>query len=275
MELSTISRHIKGLEDRLSGTLCIRGPGGFELTDLGQVALRVAVMAGDTLDRARDELNLARGVVMGELRIGIADNCLSNPKSALARTLGEFSQQAPAVELYISVRPPNELVNDLMSRQLHLCVIAGAVPEEKIELTHLFNEEFRLYAGGSFSAAPNLQDLSDLGYSLVARQNSHKTAGLGQRLGIPQTAVASGLEAVATLLASGKFIGFLPTHYAKSIEGHHTLTEISGADTLRYTVEFFLGHERNRPMSAQADLMVRLLSSAHISGNTLAGSDGS
>lgn len=49
-----------------------------------------------------------------------------------------------------------------------------------------------------------------MNYSLVVRQNSHKTDGLDRRLGIPQTAVASGLEVAAALLSSGKFIGFLP-----------------------------------------------------------------
>lgn len=38
---------------------------------------------------------------------------------------------------------------------------------------------------------------------------------------------------------------------------------MSDAIALGYTVEFFLDHERIRSMSAQADLMARLLTSAH------------
>ncbi|MCV9938320.1 LysR family transcriptional regulator [Boseaceae bacterium BT-24-1] len=263
MELSTISRHIKALEDRLAGTLCIRGPAGFELTDLGRVALKVAVMAGDTLDRARDELNLARSVITGELRIGIADNCLSNGKSVISQAIADFSQQAPAVDLYVSVRPPNELVDELLARHFHLCVLAGAVPEDKIVLDHLFDEEFRLYAGRMPSQAVHVSELETLGYALIARENSHKTTGLGSRLGIPQKAVASGLEAVATLLASGRFVGFLPTHYVSAIEERHCIREVAGAEALSYHVDFFLGRETNRPMSSQADLMTRLLVGSH------------
>lgn len=91
MERSTISRHLKSLELRLGGCLCLRGPSGFELTELGETVLQAAIAACDTLDAVRDRLNQARNVLTGELVVGIADNCLSNPRSKVVSALARFA----------------------------------------------------------------------------------------------------------------------------------------------------------------------------------------
>lgn len=264
MERSTISRHIKGLEERLGGRLCLRGPAGFELTEFGRVAMHASITACDTLDQVRDELNLALSVLTGNLILGLADNCLTNPGARIVSAITAFKNQAPGVNLRIAVRPPNDLLDDLLTRRLHLCVVGKPLHSEKLHIQHLFDEEFRLYVGGGPSdPAPRIEELQRRGYTLVSRENDPHTRALAAQLKLAGSAVASGLEAVATFLASGSFVGFLPTHYASALKPQHGLREVAGADAHYYRTEFYLARESSRPLSAQGRLLTRLLDGAH------------
>jgi DNA-binding transcriptional LysR family regulator len=264
MERSTISRHIKALEERLGGQLCLRGPAGFELTDLGRATLRASITACDTLDHVRDQLNLARSVMTGDLLIGLADNCLSNPRARIVEAVAAFRAQAPGVQLHMSIRPPAQLLDDLTTRHLHLCVTGKPGDPGRFALQHLFDEEFRLYVGGAPDApAPHADELERLGYVLVTRDGDPRPKALAARLKLSRQAVASGLEAVATFLASGGFVGFLPAHYASELSQSYRLREVVGAEASFYGTEFYLAHERSRPLSSPGRLFANLLTAAH------------
>jgi DNA-binding transcriptional LysR family regulator len=257
MERSTISRHLLALETRLGSRLCFRGPAGFELTDFGRRALHASIAACDALEAVRHELNLARNVLSGELKIGIADNCLSNRRCRLAETLTHFREAAPDVALNISIRLPSALVEDVLERRLHLAISGQPAGNSKLEYTSLFTEEFRLYTA---AASPlKLDALRDGNVVLVTRTNDRRTQNLAKRLQIKQHAVAFGLEAVATMLVGGGFVGFLPTHYVEMLTPIHQLQEVSGAEALRYTTQFSLISAIDRPLPPSGRLLAKLL----------------
>lgn len=264
MERSTISRHIKALEERLGGQLCMRGPAGFELTELGRTTLRASITACDTLDHVRDELNLARSVMTGDLMIGLADNCLSNPCARVVSAVAAFRLQAPGVRLHMSIRPPAQLFEDLATRHLHLCVTGMPGEHGKFTLQHIFDEEFRLYVGGGpDDPVPHIGELERLGYVLVTRDGDARPRALATRLKLTRQAVASGLEAVATFLAAGGFVGFLPAHYASELSQSYRLREVAGAGPVFYKTQFFLAYEKSRPLSSPGRLFANLLIAAH------------
>ncbi len=257
MERSTISRHLLALETRLGGRLCFRGPSGFELTDFGHRALHASIAACDALDMVRHELNLARNILSGDLKIGIADNCLSNPRCQLADTLTQFRNAAPDVTLNISIGLPSALVEDVLERRLHLAISGQAAGNGKLDYTSLFTEEFRLYAAAGAPLA--LDDLRSSNVVLVTRTNDRRTQNLARRLQIPQRAVAFGLEAVATMLVGGGFVGFLPTHYVEMLGPIHRLQEVAGAEAFRYTTQFSLISAIDRPLPPSGRLLAKLL----------------
>jgi len=263
MERSTISRHIQALETRLGGRLCLRGPSGFDLTELGRSALDAAIIASDTLDQVRDELNGARGLITGELKIGIADNCLSNPGARIVSVLSEFRSQAPGATLNVSIRPPQELATELLARRLHLAITGWPMGDDKLQRHTLFREEFRLYAGAIEGQTVHLSSLGEHGLRLVTREGERHSQALARRLGIEGRAVALGLEAVATLLACGGFVGYLPTHYVAALSQMHRFQEVAGAEAVAYSAEFSLVRERIRPLSRAGEFFVDLLIAAH------------
>jgi DNA-binding transcriptional LysR family regulator len=257
MERSTISRHLLALETRLGSRLCFRGPSGFELTDFGRRALHASIAACDALETVRDELNLARNILSGELKIGIADNCLSNPRCRLAETLAQFRETAPDVALNISIGLPSALVEEVLERRLHLAISGQPASNSKLEYASLFTEEFRLYTA---AASPlSLESLRDGDVVLVTRTNDRRTQNLAKRVQIKRHAVAFGLEAVATMLIGGGVVGFLPTHYAEMLAPIHHLQEVSGAEAFRYTTQFSLISAIDRPLPPSGRLLAKLL----------------
>ena len=60
---------------------------------------------------------------------------------------------------------------------------------------------------------------------------------IGNRLGMTRHATGYDQEAIAMLILSGRYIGYLPDHYAEQFIGMDTMRLI-GANTFHYTCEF-------------------------------------
>jgi LysR family transcriptional regulator, transcriptional activator for bauABCD operon len=273
MERSTISRHVQALEMRLGGALCLRGPGGFELTELGRTALAAAATACDTLDRVRDQLNSAHEVVTGQLALGLADNCLTNPDACIPEAIRRFRLEAPAVQLHISVRPPIELAAELLTRRLHLAVGGPSVGDPRLTNTWLFVEEAKLYTAAPADPEADAVRLVERGFAVVTRDRDRHSLALANRLGAERCVVASGIEAVATLLTAGNCIGFLPTHLATSLPRSLPLAEVAHAGSWTYGSDFSLIQDATRPLSRAGDLMKAILMQVHETARSPAASD--
>lgn len=264
MERSTISRHLKALEHRLGGCLCLRGPSGFELTEFGETVLAAAVAACDMLDRVRDDLNRARNILTGDLHVGIADNCLSNPACRIGEALARMSVEAPGVRIHLVVHPPADLARELTARQLHLCINGPLQREEDFVRHPLFGEEFRLFVRAC-PQTPQVRfcELVTRNYGIVTRRGEPHSERLASLLPEARRSEALGLEAVAALIASGHAVGLLPTHYAALIAPFCPLREVEEADHLVYDSPFFLNYERSRPLSAPGRLFRDIVRKVH------------
>ena len=273
IDRSSISRQLSTLETRLNARLCFRGPGGFELTEFGRAVLRAAINADDTLQMIGHELDRARSVMSGSLHVGIADNCLTNPDCALVEALTRFRQLAPDVTVHLSIHLPSELLAKLADRQLQLAItgttlgVTGTtVGSSRLVCMPLFEETFRLYVAAREGAPPSLDQLSEQGYELVVRERDPHTARLVEQVGIARHGVSVGLEAVATLLASGRFAGFLPTHYASALQSMYRFVPVRNAEPLNYTSVFALIKVEDRQLAPSAELFIRQLQDAHKGG---------
>jgi len=267
MERSTISRHLQTLEIKLGATLCYRGPAGFELTEFGQVALKIAIAAGDTLNMVRDELDRARNIVSGDLHVGVADICLSNPRCRVYQAVAAFREAAPSATLHLSIETANALRQGLLERRLHICIVGtapGDANDAAVRRQTLFPEQFRLYVGlPNGGEPPTMAMLQAQDYVLVTRAGDFRTANLAKRLKLKRRAVALGLEAVATLLAGGGYVGYLPAHYVDSLSHLHRFGEVRGAKALGYTVEFAMATSQIHRLPPSGHLLTALLRQAH------------
>ena len=86
---------------------------------------------------------------------------------------------------------------------------------------------------------PHISELRERGIGLVVREGARTpAAAVGLRLDLDVKVNASGLEAVAMLLATGRFAGLLPTHLASAMGGLSALREVRGAQKLAVSTRF-------------------------------------
>ncbi|MDD2811098.1 LysR family transcriptional regulator, partial [Rhodoferax sp.] len=217
---STVSRHIKDLETRLGLRLCRRGRAGFALTAEGQqiYAETLRLLASADAFRSRvDEIHQRMG---GELHLAVFDKTASNPQSHIGQAIARFVAQAPEVALHLHVAPLDAIERGVLDGQFQVGIIPGHRTSKLLAYDELFTETMYLYCGAAhplFAAAPNAEPLD------WAALRAHAFAGLGyhspnmeltQQVALTRAATGYDQEAIATLILSGCFLGFLPDHYA-------------------------------------------------------------
>lgn len=263
---STISRHVKDLEVRLGLSLCRRGRAGFSLTaEGGQIyAETLRLLAStDAFRSSVDEIHRRMG---GQLQLAVFDKTASNPAARISQAIALFCERAPGVELHVHVGPINAIERGVIDGQFHVGVIPGHRRSASLHYDALFEETMFLYCGAGhrlFDAGP-----AGLGWEALARE---QFAGLGyhspnmdisQQMRLPRKATGFDQEAIATLILSGCFIGFLPDHYAAGFVQRGQMRALN-PEVLRYTCSF-LGILRRSPAPARATrVFQQCLVSAH------------
>lgn len=252
--ISTISRQVKDLETRLGLTLCRRGRSGFALTAEGQ---RVYEETARFLDAADvflvgvDDIHRRMG---GQLDIGIFDKTATNPAARIGEAISMFADSAPEVALQIQVSTINAIERRLIDGSLHVGIIPVHRNSESLEYDELFDETMLLYCGEAHPLFKGRHPVAD--WKALA---DYKFAGLGyhspnmeasQRAGLRRTATGLDQEAIATLILSGHFLGFLPDHYAEVFERAGRMKAIR-PEVFRYTCDFVVV-TRKSPAPARA-----------------------
>ncbi len=217
--MSTISRHIKDLEERLGLVLCRRGRGGFGLTPEGERVYAAAENLLNATESFRGSLHDIHQRMGGDLHVALFEKTASNPHARIAQAVGTFRQQAPTVNLHLHVGTINMIERGVIDGRYHLGVIPEHRRSDSLHYDELFDETMLLYAGAGHAwfapgdkrrdwAALRGQDLAGLGYHSPNLE-------LTQAKRLERAASASDQEAVATLVLSGAYVGFLPDHYAQ------------------------------------------------------------
>jgi DNA-binding transcriptional LysR family regulator len=251
---STVSRHIKDLETRLGLTLCRRGRAGFALTAEGeQIYAQSAQLlsATEAFRSGVDEIHQRMG---GQLQVAVFDKTVSNPACRIAQAIALFTEQAPDVSLNLHVSTLNGIERGVLDGQFQIGIIPGHRSSDTLEYTRLFDESMLLYCGighDLFHAdAPGL-DWDSL--------RKHAFAGLGyhspnmeisQAQRMARSATGFDQESIATLILSGKFLGFLPIHYAQSFVAAAQMRAVR-PELFHYECDFF-GIVRHSPQPSRA-----------------------
>jgi DNA-binding transcriptional LysR family regulator len=218
--ISTISRHVKDLEQRLALRLCSRGRGGFALTAEGARVHAETLRLLSATDQFRSSIDDIHERMAGELQVAVFDKTATNPEARIGQAIAAFSDQAPAVHLHLHVGSINTIERGVIDGQFQVGVIPAHRSSQSLQYQHLFNETMQLYCGQRhvlFSRNPAPSSWVEL--------RDHRFAGLGyhspnmeisQQAQLVRAATGFDQESIATLILSGEFLGFLPDHYAKT-----------------------------------------------------------
>jgi DNA-binding transcriptional LysR family regulator len=239
--VSTISKHVKDLETRLGLTLCHRGRGGFATTAEGErvydETLRL-LAATDAFIRGVDEIHRRLG---GHLNVAVFDKTASNPAARLGDAIALFCERAPGVSLNMHVAPMNAIERGVMDGQFQVGIVPAHRSSASLSYSRLFSETMLLYCGTRHPLFGAVHER--LGWKNL---NAHAFAGLGyhspnmeisQKMRLARKATGFDQESIATLILSGRFLGFLPDHYARSFESDGLMRPIKPS-TFRYDCVF-------------------------------------
>lgn len=256
---STISRHVKDLETRLGLTLCRRGRAGFALTPEGQRIYEETTRLLGAVDAFRGGVDDIHRHMGGQLEIGVFDKTATNPRARIGAAIADFVERAPEVALQMQVATINTIERKLIDGSLHVGIIPAHRSSDSLAYDTLFDETMLLYCGVGhplFGAKHAALDWNSL--------RKHKFAGLGyhspnmevsHRAGLRRAATGLDQEAIATLVLSGQFLGFLPDHYAEAFERHGRIQAVR-PKVFRYDCEFVCVMRRS-PAPGRAALAFR------------------
>ena len=251
---STVSRHIKDLETRLGLTLCRRGRAGFALTAEGeQIYAQSAqlLLATDAFRNGVDEIHQRMG---GQLHIAVFDKTASNPACRIAQAIALFTERAPDVSLNLHVSTLNGIERGVLDGQFQIGIIPGHRNSDTLEYTRLFDESMLLYCGVGHALfatdAPGL-DWDSLRQHAFAGLGYHSpNMEISQAQRMARSATGFDQESIATLILSGKFLGFLPIHYAHSFVAAGQMRAVR-PELFHYACDFF-GIVRRSPQPSRA-----------------------
>ena len=253
---STVSRHVKDLETRLGLTLCRRGRGGFALTPEGNKIYEqttALLAATDAFRSGVDEIHQRMG---GALHVAMFDKTVSNPAAHIAQAIALFSRRAPDVALNLHVGTLTAIERGVLDGQYQIGIIPGHRSSDALEYAELFDETMLLYCGTAhplFDAEPTAQPQDWEGlraYPFAGLGYHSPNMELSQQVRLTRKATGFDQEAIATLILSGQFLGFLPDHYAQSFVRAGLMRAVNAA-VFRYTCQFF-AIARRSPEAARA-----------------------
>ena len=214
-----ISLAISELESLLNMKLCHRGRSGFSITPQGEQVYQSALLLLGSIENFRAEINAMNTELVGELNIGITDNLVTIEKMSITRALSALKHRAPEVVINIRMMPPNDIESAVLNGKLHI----GVVPEFRtlpgLTYVPLYKEQSLLYCSELHPLFK--QDLNEISDEALAQYdavvpNYPQSADIKQQQRkLKATATSTDREGIAFLILTGRFIGFLPTHFAQ------------------------------------------------------------
>ncbi|RCW66716.1 LysR family transcriptional regulator [Pseudorhodoferax soli] len=263
---STISRHIKDLETRLGLVLCRRGRAGFALTEEGQRVYDETQRLLASVDVFRSGIDDIHGRMGGALELAVFDKTATNPQARIAEAIALFRAQAPEVQPSLHVASINEIERGVIDGRFALGIIPAHRASRSLRYTELFGETMLLYCGrqhplfgGSHAglgwAKLRQYPFAGLGYHSPNMELSHQERLVRRASGYDQ-------EAIATLVLSGCFLGFLPDHYAAGFVDKGLMQAVA-PERFSYACQFVSLLRRSPQPSRAALLFQECLTAAH------------
>ncbi|MDA7088019.1 LysR family transcriptional regulator [Pseudomonas sp. SA3-5] len=215
---SAISQQMSDLEQRLGLRLCQRGRAGFALTEEGREVYRSTQQLLAALESFRTEVNGLHQHLRGELNIGLTDNLVTVPHMRITNALARLKERGPEVRIHIRMTPPSEVEQGVLDGRLHIGVVPQAGALSGLDYQALYDERSLLYCAVGHplfyvddqqleDQRLNAQDAIAPTFRLPPDVQSHYQV-------LNCTASASDREGMAFLILTGRYIGYLPDHYA-------------------------------------------------------------
>ncbi len=250
----TISNHITQLEARFGVRLCERGRRGFSVTDEGLRILEAAENLLRSIENFSGIISSVRGVLSGTVHFGTVDAMYTNKDLQLHNAMAKFNERAPGVQIHLEIASPQDLQQRLLDGRYSLILTPIDDAHPSVRAIRLFEERQSLFCGTqhklftSHDGSLTPEELQQFPYA--ARTYMKDNAGPAN-FPFRNAAQASHMESLAILIMSGRYIGFLPDHFAAPFVSRGEMKSLL-PNVTSYFDTFYLAHrrdERSRAMN--------------------------
>lgn len=221
---STISRQISDLETRLGVRLCHRGRGGFSLTEEGKLAVEHIdrlLAAADNFSTSIAQINKK---LIGNINIGMIDYTMSDERNPLVPAISTFRAQEPQVGISLMTGTPSEVERGVIDGTLHIGIVPDYQRLPGLRYMKLYDEDVQLFCAephplaGKFAKGETVTRDHVLKYELVHRGYFEDERLRTLKQSFPVGTIAYQTEAVLALVGFGLYLGFFPTHCARTTQ---------------------------------------------------------
>lgn len=261
LSLSTISSHVAALEGRLGVKLCQRGRSGFRLTPEGRAVYDEVKRLLTSLEHFDARMRGLRENLTGTLALGLTDNTITEPASPLDRVLARFTDDAPGVALNVVSRPPNELLRDLIGGQLSVAIASFPRLTLGLQYDDLYKETQRFYCGLGhplFEMEERRIDIDEVRKHNIVGRGYWGARDLKIFAIASPRAIVNDMESEAKLILSGRYLGYLPDHYALPYVERGRMRAIR-SDIFAYKAPFQVVYDPARMQGGIVQLFLRIV----------------
>ena len=210
---STLSTHLAELEKRIGGQLCLRGRNRFRLTDLGQATYDAASKLFSDIEDFQSRIGAASGGITGRLKIGMPDGIYTSPQLGLQKALARLMQPGFDVFIDLFLGTPTELEQRLSDGDRDVVIGPFNQKAPGIVYQPYFDEPHFLYCGKGHPLFTRRDATIDK--AAIAEARFCVRGDDLFRVGHPRAGASTvDMEAQLMMILSGRFIGFLPDHFA-------------------------------------------------------------
>jgi len=212
-----VSLALKRLEQRLNVVLCRRGPGGFELTDEGQLVAELSNNIASMIAELPIRISNLTEDVRGRIRVQIISSLVN---ASLDAAIFDFHRRYPEVEIVMDVATWDAVGRSLLRGEIDIGVAPARLFHRDLSYNLLFREVHRPYCGRSHELfgrrIDQPQELAEHAFILTGADEPDQLTeyrlkfGLGARV----AGMSEHLEEAKRLTVLGIGICFLPIGFA-------------------------------------------------------------
>ncbi|WP_338593087.1 LysR family transcriptional regulator [Shewanella khirikhana] len=214
---STISAHLSDLEVRLGIKLCKRGRSGFELTESGRVTYQASLELLQHCDAFASTVASAKQELAGRVSIAVIDTLVSDPRCDIAGVIAALKAKSNHIQFDINVCEAREVETSVVNGRSLVGIGVSRHHLRGLDYHPLHNETNYLYCGVGhplFDCNPDKVPALLQNAEVITSNYMRDKEMRNDDLNYQNTATAYHDEGIAHLILSGKFIGYLPEHYA-------------------------------------------------------------
>jgi len=214
---STISIHMSNLETRMKLKLCLRGRGGFSLTEDGQAVYRAVIGLFDSLNDFSLLVGTLGKELSGELVILCADILDQNKQKKMAKVIQLIHDRSPNLHVVLDRDSISNIEKQLLNDKAHVGLLPQYRAIDGLQYDSLFDEPVYLCCGKGHSLFDRVdsqittKELSTL--PAIHPGIDIDDSGREQLKKLNLSAKSYQFDTRKTMILSGRYLGYMPQSY--------------------------------------------------------------